>query len=416
MDYKKILDQIKAKTELRMSLQDPKSYMHEHCNEQDGKYTDRMIEFNGWDWTRSFLSGVIALLYKEYGDEKFKKYLQDLYEQYNKRLKKSKKAHSMHHDSGFIYILYSIAHYEVTGDKKAYNMSLAVCDEFAKTFRMEAGLFQGFGGSVGDTITIVDDMMNIGLMMWAYKQTGHVYYRNLFTKHIDTMLQVMLRDDYSLRHAFLVDANGNRVGEHNYCGYGPGSQWARGNAWVVYGLVNAIATLHHTEGMTYIDIRNAQKKLDKEDRIVYDDDYEKTRKYLIALNGILNAYLPKLNPDGVPSWDLKELTKENDATVDTSAAMILASALYKLASVYDVTKFQGIAKHSLEYADKILDGVTSGYLAPEGTEHFIGGGQSGPRSIGCVWGDYFYAEAIMRKLYGKDAPEFWSSEHLYKNL
>ena len=72
MDYNKILEQIKEKTLRRMAMQDPKDYMHENWETVDGKYTDRMTEFNGWDWTRSFLSGVIALLYKEYGDEKFK--------------------------------------------------------------------------------------------------------------------------------------------------------------------------------------------------------------------------------------------------------------------------------------------------------------------------------------------------------
>jgi hypothetical protein len=131
MDYNKILDQIKEKTLRRMELNDPKSYMHEHCNATDGKYSIQQMEFNGWDWTRSFLTGVVALMYKEYGDKEFKAYLDALYEQYDKRIKISKKQHNMHHDSGFIYSLYSIANYEVSGDKKAFNMSMTVCDEFA---------------------------------------------------------------------------------------------------------------------------------------------------------------------------------------------------------------------------------------------------------------------------------------------
>ena len=105
MNYEKILEQIKEKTLRRMALQDPKDYMHEHWEAKDGLYNDRPVEFNGWDWTRSFFSGVIALLYKHYGDEEFKKYLEDLYTQYDKRVKISVKQNNMHHDSGFIYIL-----------------------------------------------------------------------------------------------------------------------------------------------------------------------------------------------------------------------------------------------------------------------------------------------------------------------
>ena len=62
MNYEKILEQIKEKTLRRMAQQDPKDYMHEHWEAKDGLYNDRPVEFNGWDWTRSFFSGVIALL------------------------------------------------------------------------------------------------------------------------------------------------------------------------------------------------------------------------------------------------------------------------------------------------------------------------------------------------------------------
>jgi unsaturated chondroitin disaccharide hydrolase len=251
--------------------------------------------------------------------------------------------------------------------------------------------------------------------MWAYEKTKHPFFRTLFTNHINTVLKVMVRDDYSVRHSYRFDENGTPICEENYCGYAPGSQWARGNAWVVYGLVNAIATLHHTKDMEYTDILKKKKKLEDSERMVYDEDIQKVNTYIKALNGILNNYLTKLPENGVPNWDLKELTVENGALVDTSAAMILASALYKLCEVYDVSKLQGAASHAREYADKILDGVTRDYLSKADAECFIDGGQCGPNNNGCVWGDYFYAEAIMRRLYGKDAPEFWSTEYQYKS-
>lgn len=409
MDYNKILEDIKRKSLARMEKLDPHSVMHENAAAVDGMYTDRPIDFlNMANWTRSFFPGALALLYNHFGDKEFLDYLKELDGVYRKRVKYGVDVCAMHHDAGFTFILYSIALYEVSKDKKAYNMSLKVCDEFAKTYRPEAGLIQGFGGPTGGTVTIADDMMNIGLFMWAYEKTKHPFFRTLFTNHVDTVLKIMVRDDYSVRHSYYFDDKGNPVCEHNYCGYAPGSQWARGNAWVIYGLVNAITCLYHDRGLDWLEMQKRDAKLKKGQQDCVRFDREKANKYILALNGILNCYLSKLPENGVPVWDLKELSKENGNLFDTSAAVIVASAIYKLNEYYDIENFQGISKHALEWADKMLDGVTRDYLSAPEAESFIDGGQTGNRMTGCTWGDYFYVEAIMRKLHGKDCPEFWS--------
>ena len=415
MDYNKILEDIKRKSLDRMAKLDPHSVMHEHAAAVNGMYTDRPLDFlNFANWTRSFFPGALALLYNHFGDKEFLDYLKELDGIYRKRVKVGIDHCAMHHDAGFTFVLYSIALYEVSGDKKAYNMSLKVCDEFAKTYRPETGLIQGFGGPTGDTITIADDMMNISLFMWAYEKTKHPFFRTLFTNHIDTVLKIMVRDDYSVRHSYRFDANGTPLCEENYCGYAPGSQWARGNAWVIYGLVNAITCLYHDKGLEWQEREKRDARLKKGQQDCVRFDRVKTNKYILALNGILNNFLSKLPENGVPVWDLKELSKESGELYDTSAAVIVASALYKLNEYYDVSKLQGISKHALEWADKILDGVTRDYLSPAEHEAFIDGGQTGDKMTGVTWGDYFYVEAIMRKLHGKDCPEFWSKPVLGK--
>lgn len=409
MDYNKILEEIKRKSLDRMSKLDPHDIMHEAAFTIDGKYTDRQLDMLDLsNWTRSFFPGTLALLYKHFGDKEFLDYLKELDGVYRKRVKHGIDNINMHHDAGFTFILYSIALYEVSKDKKAYNMSLKVCDEFIKTYRPEVGIIQGFGGPTGGTCTIADDMMNISLFMWAYEKTKHPFYRRLFTNHIDTIIKIMVRDDFSVRHSYAFDEKGNPVGERNYCGYAPGSTWARGNAWVIYGLVNAITCLNHDYGMTREEIAKRDRRLKTEKKQCLDFDRSKVNNYVNVLNGILNNYLSKLPENGVPNWDLSELSKENGQIYDTSAAVIVASALYKLSAYYDVSKLQGLASHALEYADKILDGVTKDYLSKPDDECFIDGGQTGTMMAGVVWGDYFYSEAIMRKLHGKDCPEFWS--------
>ncbi len=409
MDYNKILEVIKTKCYDRISKVDPYSVEHEADNTINGKYTDRKYSLlNYAHWTRSFFTGTLALLYKHYGEEAFLDYLKELDGVYQKRFKYGVDVRNIHHDAGFTYILYSIALYEVAKDRKAYNLSLKATDELIKTYRPEVGIIQGFGGPVGNTITIADDMMNISMFMWAYEKTKHPFYKRLFTNHINKILKIMVRDDYSVRHSYLFDEKGEPVCEHNYCGYGPGSMWARGNAWVIYGLTNAITCLYHDKGLTNAEIAARDSKLKPGQQNSIRRDRELTRTYAITLNGIINCFLSHLPENGIPNWDMKELSKEIGNVHDTSAAVIFASAMYKLNEYYDISSFQGVAKHALEYADKIMESVTNEYFAKPDAENFIDGGQCGPRECGCVWGDYFYVEAIMRKLYGKDAPEFWS--------
>ncbi len=409
MDYAKILEIIKNKSYDRMSKVDPHSVEHEADNTINGKYTDRKYSLlNYAHWTRSFFTGTVALLYKHYGDQAFLDYLKELDGVYQKRLKYGIDVRNIHHDAGFTYILYSNALYEVAKDKRAYNLSLKAADELLKTYRPEVGIIQGFGGPTGDTITIADDMMNIGLFMWAYEKTKHPFYKRIFTNHINTILDIMVRDDFSIRHSYLFDETGKPIGEHNYCGYGVGSMWARGNAWVIYGLTNAITCLYHDLGMDYKTYIARDAKLKLGQRKCVTEDRALARRYAIALNGILNCFISHLPENGIPMWDMKELSKEIGDVHDTSAAVIFASAIYKLNEYYDISSFQGVAKHAVAIADKIMESVTNEYFAPADAENFIEGGQCGPRECGCVWGDYFYTEAIMRKLYGKDAPEFWS--------
>ncbi|MBQ4110218.1 MAG: glycoside hydrolase family 88 protein [Clostridia bacterium] len=385
MNYEKLLEEIRRKADLRMELLDPESLEHEECFTVNGKYTNRKINMlNQTTWTRSFFPGVLAYLYHHYKDEKYLDYLNKSLKPYQQVLDKRIEEHEMHHDAGFLYILFSGALYAVTKSREAYDMTLKVADEFAKRFRFRAGVVQGFGDATALTaMTIVDDMMNIGLLMWAYKNEGHVFYRKLFRTHIETVKKNMVREDYTVRHAFSFNPDGTPMGERNFCGYGPGSVWSRGQSWMVYGVVNAMKAI-------------------KDDTCTVEDDY------VALLNGLLNMYLPKLNENGMPKWDLNcEESLPGGRIIDSSAAVILAAAIYKLDSFFDISKLQGIAKDALSYADKIFDTVVNEYRADAEAENFIEGGQVGSEEKGCVWGDYFFVELLMRKIYGKDTPDFW---------
>ena len=377
-----MIDVIKNKTDMRMARLDPGSSEYENGFAINGKYTAKKLDIieNQSGWTRSFLTGTIAYLYFVTKEQKYLDYLEKSLPVYQKFVKEAIAINNMPHDAGFLFSLYSGAFYEISGDERAYDLNYRVADEFAKRFRYKAGIIQGFGfAREKQPQTIIDDMMNLSLLSWAYRQTKHPYYEEIVKSHINTVIKVMFREDYTICHSYVFNEyTGEPEGERNFCGYGPGSAWARGQAWAVYGLVSAIKCIEHEE------------------------------KWIVALNGLLNRYIASLPEDGIPLWDLKQIGAKPDETfVDTSAAAILAAAIYKLRDFFETDTLQGEAKNAIKYADLIYETLTNKYLSDEESESVIEAGQVGNMNVGCVWGDYFFTELVMRRKYGKDTPDFF---------
>lgn len=381
MNTEKILDIIKSKIDLRMKNRAPGSYENERGYAVDGMYTGGRNDIPRGDngWTQSFFTGTIAYMYFMTKEEKYIKYLEDSMPSYNNGLEKWNQFHCMTHDAGFLYCLYYLAMYEVSGNKDAYDVICRIAGDYAKRFIPKANVILGFGFPKDRIVnTIIEDMMNLSLLMWAYRQTNLPFYSGILEQHIDTVLDVMLRDDYTFIQSYIFDKEtGKPVGERNYRGYGVDSVWARGYAWAIYGLINAVQCLGQKE------------------------------KYMKAINGTVNKFISYLPQDGIPVWDFSCIGSE-DAMVDTSAGAIFASAMYKMSNVIDCSMLSGEAKNAVSYADKIMDSIIEKYLGADGREVIIEGGQCADINSGCVWGDYFFTEAVMRKAYGKDCPDFWN--------
>ncbi len=380
VNYEEILAKAKKKLDRRMEFLDPSSPEHENCVTVDGRYTNsfiNMYEMDGSPWTRSFLTGALAYLYYHFKEDKYLNYLEKSYPRYEEYAYKYKK--SICHDAGFLFSLYAVALYKVSGDEKAYNLALKAADEMIKRFRFKAGVIHGFGPACGARAeTIIDDMMNTAIIMWAFQETGNQFYQDVFRSHIKVTLRDMMRDDYTFRHAAQWDANsGEYLNELNFCGYSCGSVWARGQGWALYGLVNVLA--------------------------VTGD-----RDYIPTINGVVNRIISFLPADRVPLWDMN-CVGSTTTNIDTSAALIIANAFMKLAEIMDVSELQGEAKNCSRYADEILDSIIQNYLAPDESEHLVEKAQCGSMQAGAVWGDYFFVEALMRKLHGRECPDFWSN-------
>lgn len=379
IDYEAVLAVIKKKIDRRMAQNNPESSKYEACFVgEDGKYESGQLDLMDDGWTRSFLTGAVAYMYYHFKDEKYYDYLKKSMPVYDRNIYEH--LNGVSHDTGFLYTLYAGAMYEVSGNNDALRLGLKAADEFSKRFNRDAGVINGFGGIRREdaVIPIVDDMMNISILMWAWRQTKHPYFEELFTTHIRTVLQYMLRENFTFRHAFLFEGKtGIPLGERNYCGYSCGSVWARGQMWGIYGLVNALKSTGNEIYIQFID-------------------------------GIVNRIMAYMGDSFVPYWDF-DCISEKTNVLDTSAAAILACALLKLAEILPQggAELSGRARECAKFADSIIETLVNEYLAPEDFECILTNGQVGSRSIGCVWGDYFFVEAVMKKIHGKENPDFF---------
>lgn len=150
-------------------------------------------------------------------------------------------------------------------------------------------------------------------------------------------------------------------------GYSDNSAWARGQAWGVYGFALSYA---HTGDKTFLE----------------------------TASRIADYYLERLPEDFVPYWDL--YFQEGDEYRDRSSAGILACGLLELSKhlpVLDPRK-----KEYEETAVQIVKSLFENYTTEKDLSNGIikHGVYAIPFHVGvdecCIWGDYFYVEALMR--------------------
>ena len=96
---------------------------------------------------------------------------------------------------------------------------------------------------------------------------------------------------------------------------------------------------------------------------------------------------------------------------DSSAAAVYAAALLKIDEIDNVDKivFSGEAKKYNKIGEETLDELIDNYMYDDNCDACLKEAQVGTINRGAVWGDYFFIEALMRKIHGKDCPDFFVS-------
>lgn len=328
------------------------------------------------DWVAGFWTGMLWLSYEMTGNEIYRAVAETQFDDY---LEKYNDFSSFwHHDIGFVYIPSIVAQYKITGSLKAKELAVKAADALADRYSEKAGIIQVRNRDKQGTF-IIDCCMNVPLLFWASHITGKRSYFVKALSHMYKAIECMILEDGSTRQGYQIDeATGEKIGG------GKGGQgctnenscWARGQAWMIYGLA-----------------------------IMYR--YAGDRDILEMAKRVANYYLNRLPSDHVCNVDLM-LTGDDDQR-DSSAAPIVACGLLELAKHLDDSDIY--KKIYTDAAVSMMQSLWRNYstqnMESNGLLHhgiYVRGHADDGEC--CMWGDYFYMEALMR-LKDKNWKMYW---------
>lgn len=331
------------------------------------------------EWTDGFWTGLLWLCYEYTGDDVFKNLALKNVDSFLNRVEK--RIELDHHDLGFLYSLSCVAGYKLTGSAEGRKAGLLAADKLMERFQEKGGFIQAWGelGARDNYRLIIDCLLNIPLLHWAFLETGNPVYRNAAVRHYEAACNNVIRDDASAYHTFYFDpGTGEPLKGVTRQGYSDDSAWARGQAWGIYGIP-----------LNY--------------RYVKDDSAFNLFK------GMTNYFLNRLPEDEVCYWDLI-FTDGSNQSRDSSAAAIGVCGIHEMLKYLpEVESDKNTYRHAMHC---ILRSLMERYTAPEikpGNPVLLHGVYSWHSGKGVdegnIWGDYYYMEALMR--FYKDWNLYW---------
>ncbi len=325
-------------------------------------------------WGTGFFTGEYWLAYEVTKDEKFRDAALAQVDSFLTRIENHRDVD--HHDMGFLYSLSCVAAYKLTGSETGKKAALLAADNLIARFHEVGGFLQAWGamGAPENYRLIIDCLMNLPLLYWASEVTNDPKYATVATRHCDTAISVVFRDDFSTHHTYFFDpTTGAPVKGVTHQGYSADSFWARGQAWGIYGMALAYRA-------------NPDEK--------YLALFEKATEFFIA-------HLPD---DKIPYWDL--IFTQGSEPRDSSASAIAVCGILEMVQYYSGEK----AAYYTALADELLEAlivhcsVTDSSVSNGLLLHGVYGKASPYNTMRdngvdeCnAWGDYFYMEALVRK-------------------
>lgn len=331
--------------------------------EEDGS----LVMVPARDWTSGFFPGELWFMYEYTNDPKWK----ELAVQFTSPLE-NQKLNKSTHDLGFM-IYNSFGNGLRLTEKENYSdIIMTAARSLASRYKPNAKIIRSWDHNrkKWECPVIIDNMMNLELLFWAFKESGDSTFYDIAVNHANTTMKNHFRDDYSTWHVIDYDTITGDVRTRNtHQGHADESTWSRGQAWALYGYT-----------MTYRETK---------------DEAYLSQAHKIA-DFIFNH--PNLPVDLIPYWDY-DAPEIPDEPRDVSAATITASALYEL-SLHGGEK----ADEYKKWADIIIKNLTNNYRANLHSDAgFLLLHSTGAKSleseidVPLVYADYYFLEALLRK-------------------
>lgn len=334
-----------------------------------GQGADKWQTTNVYDWTSGFWPGILWYNY-EYTGRLSDELIAISYTERQRPLVST--AHQPDHDIGF-QLVCSFGHaYQHTGRPEYLKLLLEGADKLAALYNPKVGTILSWPHAVKNEgwphNTIMDNMMNLQLLLFAAKHGGPQQYRDMAISHARQTMNHQFRADYTSYHVALYDSiTGQFIKGRTNQGLSDDSFWARGQAWGIYGFT-----------------------------FMYRETGDKT--FLRFVEKIADTYLRRLPKDKIPYWDFDD-PKIPNAPRDASAAAIVASALIELSQLED-NRSKG--RSYLKAAESMLTSLSSDqYQSRQQNSSFLlhntGNLPAGYEIDASInYADYYYIEALTR--------------------
>lgn len=340
-----------------------------------GQYPSACSQHNQYDltgntdWTTGFWSGMTWLAWKLSGSTQCLDHLHQQIFTFGERLELRHELET--HDLGFLFSLSCVNSWRETGCEDSRRYALQAADLLTQRYHHNAQIIQAWGDLTDPAQQgrmIIDCLMNLPLLYWASEQTGNQEYARIATHHARQARRFLVREDYSTFHTFFMDVNsGEPIKGTTHQGYSDESCWARGQAWAIYGFA-----------LSYV--------------------YTGEREFLDTAIQVAHYFIDHLPQDHICYWDL--MLDAPGTERDSSAAAIAICGLLELAKQLPVLDEN---HHRFNRAAlSMMGALCREYLHHEQPEQgyllhsvYNMNKQRGVDEY-CIWGDYFFLEAIAR--------------------
>lgn len=335
-----------------------------------GVFDNKSDDENICWWTNGFWGGTMWQMYQLTGNEAYR----DIAVWTEQRLDKNlMRAEGLDHDNGFKWLPTAVADYRKTGSEESKNRAMLAACNMAGRYNPSGRFIRAWndwGEEDHRGWAIIDCMMNLPLLYWAYEETKDPRFRQIAMAHADTAMKAFVRGDGSVCHIVEFDPEtGERVKSYGGQGFGHGSSWSRGQSWAIYGFVLSYMHTH---------------------KIEYLETAKKVANYFISNVPASNLVLLDFRQPEDCTWE------------DSIAAAVAACGFIEIAKAESGRD----RKVYLDAAMRLLKALESSRCNwDENVDYFLEKCSvayfNGSIEVSIVYGDYYFIEALM-KLAGKE--------------